>query len=276
LATKTSEENISAIREHVRSSPSLAQKAIEKAALEEKNIKSHLERKRKIFENTMLSPNFKSKVDNIILQLSSHTTTHKMTDRPPSLFSTKNQMPAQTPSSEVPIGFKYFDENAYFGNSSSTLRSKTDLENSRTLTMRNNSAKSSVQKKMTLTKTDMFSTLTSPVAQSTTLTTRSKVNSRGLELADQENNFGLQQRFFAAEASKSMTTKNFGNVLGNTDQNKFKGHDRFGSDIFLKKLQKGYDTKKKSILKSEESSSGNLHISSLSERRNEKKRTRRA
>jgi len=271
LTTKTADENLSTIREHVKSSPSLAQKAFEKACLDDKSGRSNLEKKRRIFENTMLSPTFKTKVDTIMLQLSSHTTTHKMTDRTPSLFTSKNQMPAQTPSSEVPIGFKYSDENSYFGTSSSSTRAKTDLENSRVLTMRNNSAKSNLQKKLSIAKAETFTTLTSPLAH-TTLTTRSKMNTRGSETLDQENNFGLTQKFFGGEGPKSTTTKSFANVLSNTDQNKTKGHDRLGSEIFLKKLQKGYEGKKKQIFKgAEEMSSGSLHISSLSERRNENK-----
>jgi len=226
----------------------------------------------------MLSPTFKSRVESIMIQLSSHTTTHKMTDRTPSLYTSKNQQPAQTPSSEVPIGVKYFDENSYFrGASSSSMRAKTDLEHSsRVLTMRNNSSKSNFQKKISIVKADNFTSLTSPVAPSMTLTTRAKVNTRGSDTVDQENIFALQQKFFSGEGSKSMTTKSFAHVLSNTDQNKFKGHERLPSEIFLKKVQKGNEGKKKQSFQKEDMSSGSLHISSLSERRNENKENKKS
>lgn len=266
VSNKPNDENLSVLREHIKSSPSLAQKALEKAGLDEKTIRSNLEKKRKIFENNLLSPTFRTKVDSIMLELSSHTTTHKMTDRTPSLLTSKHQ-PAQTPASEVPIGFKYSDENTFYG-ASSSMRAKTDQESTRGLSMRNN-IKSTFQKKIGLVKADTFSSLASPIAH-TTLTTRSKMNSRGSDVLDQENL--ASPKFFVGEVTKSMTTKNFGNVLGSSDQNKFKGHDRFGSDIFLKKLQKEYGSKKKpSVKTSQEISSGTLHISSLSERRNENK-----
>jgi len=223
--------------------------------LDEKSIRNNIEKKRRIFESNMLSPTpFKSKIDGVLLQLSSHTTTNKLTtERAPQLFG--NEMSSQTPAG-APVGFKFFEENsgtAYGGGSSSSNRPRIDIG---ALNMKN-SVKSSAQRKASINRPEMFSTLNSPMAQ-ITLSTRSKMNTKGSEGGDQENSFGLLQRRFGGE--KPLIAKPFGNVLGDTDQNKV-GNVPMSNE----------GKRKQSAKQGEEKSSSSLRISSLSERRNEKK-----
>jgi len=246
----------------------------EKLDMDDIKYPSDIFKKKKIFENSILSPNFKTKVGSILHQLSSHTTTHRTAESMSSLLSAKgfraNQQTAQTPSREVPIGFNIYSEkskmlakaslsdktvdyNSYVNPSSSTYRANNG----------STQLKSSFHKKLHLPQGEACPTFSSPVTTKN-LTTRYKFDG-----ADQDL-FTLSSKYGNMENIRPYVQKSSENILSAADQNKYR-IQRQESDPTGSKIYKGLDYKRRQVLKVNEDSYSNLHISSLSGRRNENK-----
>ena len=298
-ALKAVDENIVSSRGHTKSSSTISNNILEKLSFEDKMSANSMTRKKKIFENNVLSPTFKTRVDSIIHQLSSHTTTHKNLEHT-SMFGSRPasrhlQQPSQNPSSNGSAPYKYYneftqpnqnqqsqtifrvkapnrlDENSIPTNPfTSTYRVKSDVESMKELRSFQQTAKNSYQKNIILPKGDQPSLYS---AMSTTnRSVRSKIGSRGSDILDQDKNFGLTHKFSNADVTRSLNLKSFGNVLSVSDQNKYKISDLQEAGSSFNKYSKGLDYKRKQGYKMcEDSLPANLHISSLSDRRNENK-----
>jgi len=291
---KAPEENFYSARGHIKSSSSVANTILDKLVLDEKKISFELAKKKRIFENSILSPHFRTKVDSIVHQISSHTTTHKNTESISSIFARRalnmNQLNYQTSTAETPSnyyndGYKRnfsqainniqigkpsasnkSDENdsCTTASSSATLRPKSEMENSK-ISHIPSTVKNSFHKKISLPKGDNCPTLSSPLKAN--LTTRTRFDTRISEI-DQEYNFGLSVRNMNSDVPKVLTTKNMGSVLSATDQNKYRSQAPYE----VNKAYKALDYKRKQSSKApEEFMPVNLYLSSLSERRNENK-----
>jgi len=248
----------------------------EKLDMDDIKYPSDIFKKKKIFENSILSPNFKTKVGSILHQLSSHTTTHRTAESMSSLMSAKgfrlNQQSAQTPSREVPIGFNIYSEQnqkkmlTKASVSDKTIDYNSYVNTSSTYRANNGSTqvKSSFHKKLHLAQGDHCPTFSSPVSTKN-LTTRYK-----FEGAEQDF-FTLSSKYGNMENIRPYVQKNSENILSAADQNKYRTQ-RPESESSVSKIYKGLDYKRRQALKvNEESSSSTLHISSLSGRRNENK-----
>jgi len=288
---KTSDDNQSlSSRGHIKSTSSVANNILEKLIVDEKQASQDLAQKKKIFESSLMSPHFKSKVNTILHQLSSHTTTHKSGESFSSIFNKKSLNPA-TPHegssshrhfSDFKKGFSQTthhlqltkqaysnksdgNESCATASSSATLRPKQDAEN-----MKSNHMKSSFHKKISLPKGDNCPTFSSPFAKNN-LTTRSRVDTKH-DLADSDSNLALSLKNLNIETARLLSNRNFSSVLSGAEQNKTKTQDSYVSTTYDTKVQKGLENKRKQSSKvHEDLIATNLHISSLSERRNENK-----
>jgi len=303
-ALKAVDENIAPTRGHVKSSSTASINILEKISFEEKSSNSSVAR-RKIFESSMLSPNLKTRVDSIIHQLSQHpqTTTHKTSEHT-STFSSRlasrnhPQQPSQNPSSEISSIYRHhqefsqpiqsqqpqsvyraktssrLDENAKSVSSfSNTFRVKPDVGDLKDIGSSQYTTKSSYQKKISFSKGESQPCLYSSISTTTNRSARSKIGSRGSDMFDHERNFSLSNNKFShVDVTKSLNLKSFSNVLSAADQNKYKIADGQDNGSSYNKYAKGLDHKRKQSYKMvEDSGPVNLHVSALSERRNENK-----
>jgi len=302
-ALKAVDENVAPTRGHIKSSSTISTSILEKISFEDKVSTSSLP-KRKIFESSMVSPNLKAKVDNIIHQLSSHsqTATHKSSEHV-SMFSSRPlsrnnpQQPSQNPSSETSSIYRHhlefsqpnqsqqpqsvyraktssrLDENAKSISSfSNTFRVKPDVTDLKDIGSSQYTTKSSYNKKISFPKGDSQPSLYSSISTTTNRSARSKIGSKGSDMFDHERNFSLSNKFSHVDVTKSLNLKSFNNILSTADQNKYKIADGQDGGSSYNKYARGLDHKRKQSYKmGEDSGPANLHLSSLSERRNENK-----
>jgi len=245
----------------------------EKINMDDIKYPSDIYNKKKIFESSILSPNFRTKVDSIMHQLSSHTTTHRAAETISPVYTSKafrlNQLQsAQTPSREVPIGFNIYSEQ-HLKNKMLVKASMSDktIDYSSANSYRANGlttqVKSSFSKKISL-QGDLISPMSTR-----NLTTRAKFDTKSPEAIDQE--FVSLNKYGNMENIRPFVQKNSENGLSIADPNKYRVQ-RQESDPTGSKVYKGLDYKRKQGFKvNEDNSSSNLHISSLSGRRNENK-----
>jgi len=279
-------------RGHIKSTSSVANNILDKLAAEEKQACQDLAQKKKIFESGLMSPHFKTKVNSILHQLSSHTTTHKTGESFSSIFAKKsfNVNQPSTPH-EGSTSHRHFsdfkksfsqthhlqvtkhaysnksdgNESCTTASSSATLRPKQDSEN-----IKSNHMKSSFQKKISLPKGDNCPTFSSPFAKNN-LTTRSRVDTKH-DLTESDSNLALSLKNLNIETARLLSNRNFSSVLSSTDQNKSRAQDSHISTGYDSKIQKSVELKRKQSSRAHEDMiATNLHISSLSERRNENK-----
>ena len=294
------DENIASVRNHTKSYSTMSNNALEKLGFEDKA------RKNRIFENDILSPNFKTKVDNIIHQLSSHTTTHKSSEHTP-LFSSRTasrpqlQQPSQNALSESSSIYRHYNESCqpslgqqpqiisraklpsrldenltptaspFASPFASTFRMRPDVENMRDVGYSQQTAKDSYYKKVNFSNVNSQSSLYAP-ASTTNRSVRSKMGPRDLEIMD-DKNFSLNHKYSHTDVTKSLNLKSFGNILSTADQNKYRVVDVQEASSSFNKYSKGLDYKRNQGYRvNEDQIPINMYISSsLNDRRNENK-----
>jgi len=208
-------------------------------------------------------------------QLSSHTTTNRTAENMSPLYTSKGfrlnaQHSAVTPSREVPVGFNLYSDHSLRNKmlAKASLSDKTIDYNSASSYRASGfttQVKSSFHKKAG----DSYTTILSPIS-TRNLTTRSKVDTRGSDAMDQD--FVLTSKYGNMENIRPYVQKNNDSGLAIADSNKYRVQQRQESDPISSKAYKGLDYKRKQGFKlNDEGSVSNLHISSLSVRRNENK-----
>jgi len=290
LHLKTMKDNIMSSRKHNKSSSSLTSDILEKlAAANERRTPSGQSMTKRLFENTLLSPDFKTKANSIVSQLSSQTTTHKTSIDISSVFTTRaaNQQTEPSGFTEATSTYRFhtnqpikhhehqlvyrarsdnrLDDNSKFSvNSSSSNNSKVkmDTENTKGRSTPSHS-KPIIQVKLNLPKGDNGITLCSPLSNPNR-TARSKMDPRSPEPIE------LHNRQISYSDKFAHSHKYSENHMTNREE--YRRHAKEGNDLTssVTSLYKGLDYHRKHASKfGEELNPSNLPLFVLNERKND-------
>jgi len=297
LQLKSMKENIlSSSRRHTKSSSSLTSDILEKlsAANERRTPSGHSLTKR-LFENTLLSPNFKTKVNTLVHQVSAQTTTHKASSDVSAVFTSRavNQQTEPNGFAESTSTYRFqsqahnkhdlhmayrtksdnnrLDDNSKFSMNSSSLnnsKAKMDGESMKGRSTPSHS-KPIIQVKLNLPKGDNGITLCSPLSNPNR-TARSKVDVRSPEPVE------LQNRQISYSDKFSHQHKYSENHMTNREE--YRRHTKEGQELThsLTSLYKGLDYHRKHVSKfGEELNPSNQPFFVLNERKNDVRDIRR-
>jgi serine/threonine protein kinase len=296
LHLKTMKENILSSRRHTKSSSSLTSDILEKlAAANERRTPSG--QTKRLFENTLLSPNFKTKVNTIVHQVSSQTTTHKASTDISSVFTSRaaNQQTEPNGLSEATSTYRFhtnqqshnkhnelqmayrvksdnrLDDTSKFSINSSSLnnsKAKMDSENMKGRSTPSH-PKPIIQVKLNLPKGDNGITLCSPLSNPNR-TARSKMDPRSPEPVE------LQSRHVSYSDKYAHQHKYSENHMTNREE--YRRHTKEGQELTssLTSLYKGLDYHRKHVSKfGEELNPSNQPFFVLNERKNDLRDIRR-
>ena len=304
LQLKTVNENILTTRGHTKSSSSLTHNMLEKLILDEKKTPSNLSKKKRIFENNMLSPNFRTKVNSIIHQLSSHTTTNKTSHDISNLFAEKmlnqhttrsiysggltstsryhNENPLHSVQSTeaLHISRNKTDSRAEEGSHFNTSSSTSNIMRTRAETVENMkrthtpSTTKNTQVKLNLAKGDDGPTFSSPLSNANR-TARSKLDTRSPEPFETRVNLvSYSQKFAHGELEKALLTKGVESSISSFNKSKGKSKERQELGVSFNNFYKSLEYKKKPGTKFMDEIASN-HGAVFNERRNERKEHKR-
>jgi len=299
LQLKTISENMLTARGHTKSSSSLTHNVLEKLVLDERKTPTNLSKKKKIFENNLLSPAFRTKVNSIIQNLSSQTTTHKTAVDISAIFADKllNQHSTRAYTGVPTITNRYQndhpltslqntqnqaiirnksdlknDENCQFGTSSSNSNVSKARAESEALKRAHTptNVKTNIQVKLSLPKGDNIPAFASPLSNANR-TARSKIEARSPEpLESRINLMTYSQKFGEGELVRPMTSKNSENGTSASKKINGKSKERQDFGFAFNNFYKSLDYKKKTGMKFIDEVT-NQHIVNLQDRRNERK-----
>jgi len=305
LQLKTVSENVLTTRGHTKSSSSLTHNMLEKLILDEKKTPNALSKKKRIFENNVLSPNFRTKVNNIIHQLSSHTTTNKTSHDISNLFAEKmlnqqttrsiysgvinstsryhNENPLQNVQSTEALHISRnkidmkAEESSHFTASSSTsniMRTRAETVENIKRTHTPGTTKNS-QVKLNLPKGDDGPTFCSPLSTANR-TARSKFDARSPEPFETRVNLvSYSQKFAHGELEKALLHKGVESSLSSFNKSKNKSKERQELGVSFNNFYKSLEYKKKPGTKFMDEVASSQHVLTLNERRNERKEQKR-
>lgn len=300
---KNLDSTLTSSRGHIKSSSSsIANNILEKLENEDRKHSGHLLNKKKIFEAQATTPSLRSKVDNIIHQLSSQTTAHRNEhhNTSNSIYSMKaslRELHAETPSghrghqlssdirnlfsnhtSRNQPAYKIISsENKHLMNSAvnssnmASFRSRGGENESSREIHTLHLMKNAFQKKLTLPKGEILAGLNSSHLYGKTLTSRSKVDTRGSDMFDFEGGHikQYQHPHSGYETAKASLYNRSMNVLANADQNKYRVSESQDLTASIGKLYKNLDFRRKAGYKMSDEMS--LQMSAVTERRHDNK-----